>query len=79
MRACATPNTWASLLTLLMHPVLVVMHLRLTRREEWDAVREFGDRYRLSRLSGCSRQSRPPPLQRPGWVKEAWSFVGVHS
>jgi protein-S-isoprenylcysteine O-methyltransferase Ste14 len=29
-----------------MYPVLIVMYLRLARREERDAVREFGDRYR---------------------------------
>ena len=37
---------WPTLLTLLMYPVLIVMYLRLARREERDAVREFGDRYR---------------------------------
>ena len=33
---------WPTLLTLLMFPVLVVMQVRLTKREEWDAVRKFG-------------------------------------
>ncbi|MCP9804720.1 isoprenylcysteine carboxylmethyltransferase family protein [Cyanobium sp. T1G-Tous] len=36
---------WPTLLTLLMFPVLVVMQVRLTKREERDALREFGDRF----------------------------------
>jgi methanethiol S-methyltransferase len=37
---------WPTLLTLLMFPVLVVMYVRLTRMEERDTLREFGDQYR---------------------------------
>ena len=37
---------WPTLLTLLMFPVLVVMYIRLARREEQDAIAEFGDEYR---------------------------------
>ncbi|HEY4698032.1 MAG TPA: isoprenylcysteine carboxylmethyltransferase family protein [Gallionella sp.] len=37
---------WPTLLTLLMFPVLVYMYVRLARREEEDALREFGDGYR---------------------------------
>jgi protein-S-isoprenylcysteine O-methyltransferase Ste14 len=37
---------WPTLLTLVMFPILVIMYLRLARREEDDAVAEFGDEYR---------------------------------
>jgi protein-S-isoprenylcysteine O-methyltransferase Ste14 len=37
---------WPTLLTLLMFPVLVTMYVRLARREEKDALVEFGDTYR---------------------------------
>ena len=37
---------WPTLLTLLMFPVLVYMYVRLARREEEEALREFGDAYR---------------------------------
>jgi protein-S-isoprenylcysteine O-methyltransferase Ste14 len=36
---------WPTLLTLFMFPVLVVMYVRLARREEAEAVSEFGERY----------------------------------
>lgn len=36
---------WPTLLTLLMFPVLVWMYVRLARREEQDALAEFGDEY----------------------------------
>ncbi len=36
---------WTTLLTLLMFPVLVWMYVRLARREEREAVKEFGDAY----------------------------------
>ena len=36
---------WPTLLTLLMFPVLVWMYMRLARREEREAVEEFGDAY----------------------------------
>jgi protein-S-isoprenylcysteine O-methyltransferase Ste14 len=37
---------WPTLLTLLMFSVLVYMYVRLARREEEEALREFGDTYR---------------------------------
>lgn len=37
---------WPTLLTLLMYPVLVWMYVRLARREEQEALREFGEAYR---------------------------------
>jgi protein-S-isoprenylcysteine O-methyltransferase Ste14 len=37
---------WPTLPTLLMFPVLVVMYVRLARREEQDAIARFGDEYR---------------------------------
>ncbi len=36
---------WPTLLTLLMFPILVVMYVRLARREERDARAEFGEAY----------------------------------
>ncbi len=36
---------WPTVLTVLMFPVLVVMYARLARREERDALAEFGDAY----------------------------------
>ena len=36
---------WPTLLTLLMFPVLVTMYVRLARREEREALAEFGDAY----------------------------------
>ncbi len=36
---------WTTLLTLLMFPVLVWMYVRLARREEREALKEFGDDY----------------------------------
>jgi len=37
---------WPTLLTLAMFPILVTMYVRLARREERDALAEFGDEYR---------------------------------
>jgi protein-S-isoprenylcysteine O-methyltransferase Ste14 len=37
---------WPTLITLVMFPVLVFMYLRLARREEQDAIAEFGEEYR---------------------------------
>ena len=36
---------WPTILTLLMFPVLVVMYVQLARREERDALAEFGEAY----------------------------------
>ena len=36
---------WPTLLTLLMFPVLVTMYVKLARREEREALQEFGPRY----------------------------------
>lgn len=36
---------WPTLLTVLMFPVLVAIYIRLARREERDALREFGEAY----------------------------------
>jgi len=42
---------WPTILTVAMFPVLVIMYLRLAKREERDAFREFGDEY--SRYAAC--------------------------
>ena len=36
---------WPTLITLIMFPILVFMYVRLARREEQDAIAEFGDEY----------------------------------
>jgi protein-S-isoprenylcysteine O-methyltransferase Ste14 len=36
---------WPTVLTLLMFPILVTMYMRLARREEQEALEEFGDAY----------------------------------
>jgi protein-S-isoprenylcysteine O-methyltransferase Ste14 len=37
---------WPTLVTLTMFPVLVYMYVRLARREEREALAEFGEAYR---------------------------------
>ena len=37
---------WPTLVTLVMFPILVFMYIHLARREERDAIAEFGDEYR---------------------------------
>ena len=37
---------WPTVLTLAMFPILVVMYVRLARREEREAIAHFGDAYR---------------------------------
>ncbi len=37
---------WPTLITLVMFPILVYMYIRLARREEQDAIAEFGEEYR---------------------------------
>jgi protein-S-isoprenylcysteine O-methyltransferase Ste14 len=36
---------WPTLLTLVMFPILVVMYVRLARREEREVLKEFGETY----------------------------------
>jgi protein-S-isoprenylcysteine O-methyltransferase Ste14 len=45
---------WPTLLTLAMFPVLVVMYVKLARREEREALATFGDAYRdyMARVAG---------------------------
>lgn len=50
---------WPTILTLLMFPVLVVMYVRLARREEQDALAEFGEAY--------VRYAENTPAFIPGW------------
>jgi protein-S-isoprenylcysteine O-methyltransferase Ste14 len=38
---------WPTLITLAMFPILVTMYVRLAKREERDAIAEFGDAYRV--------------------------------
>ena len=59
---------WPTLLTLAMFPVLVIMYVRLARREEREVAAEFGQRYAeyvvrtpafVPRLPGLGEQSPP--------------------
>ena len=36
---------WPTLITLLMFPILVIMYIRLAKREELESLQEFGERY----------------------------------
>jgi protein-S-isoprenylcysteine O-methyltransferase Ste14 len=66
---------WPTLLTLIMFPVLVFMYLQLARREEREALAEFGDAYRaymrevpafVPRFSGANAPRRPPTGETGG-------------
>ena len=37
---------WPTMVTLVMFPILLAMYVRLARREERDAIAQFGDAYR---------------------------------
>ena len=37
---------WPTIITLVMFPILVWFYVRLARREEQDAIKEFGDKYK---------------------------------
>lgn len=59
---------WPTLVTLLMFPILVLVYMALARREERDAIAQFGEAYRvymaqtpafIPKFSGIS--SRPAP------------------
>ncbi len=52
---------WPTILTLLMFPILVWMYVRLARREESDALAEFGDEY--------ARYAQRTPAFWPTWNK----------
>ncbi len=54
---------WPTLLTLAMFPVLVAMYVRLAKREEDEALDEFGDAYR--------RYAAATPAFFPRWRREA--------
>jgi protein-S-isoprenylcysteine O-methyltransferase Ste14 len=60
---------WPTLPTLVMFPVLVYMYTRLARREERDALAEFGEQYaRYSAITPVfiPRLVRTPPSQTKG-------------
>ncbi|MGK2926258.1 MAG: methyltransferase family protein [Lysobacterales bacterium] len=59
---------WPTILTLLMYPVLVTMYVRLARREEGDARREFGadyERYAATVPAFFPRLGMRPTPQHP--------------
>jgi protein-S-isoprenylcysteine O-methyltransferase Ste14 len=67
---------WPTVVTLTMFPVLVFMYVRLAKREEREALTEFGDAYRaymrevpafVPRLSSTNVSGHePPPRARAG-------------
>lgn len=67
---------WPTLVTLTLFPVLVFMYVRLAKREERDALAEFGEAYRLymrdvpafvpRRSGGREEESIPPSHARTG-------------
>jgi protein-S-isoprenylcysteine O-methyltransferase Ste14 len=66
---------WPTLLTLAMFPVLVFMYVKLARREEREALAEFGDDYRaymrevpafVPSFSGVNAPGRPPTADSGG-------------
>ncbi|MCL5997994.1 MAG: isoprenylcysteine carboxylmethyltransferase family protein [Chloroflexi bacterium] len=61
---------WPTLLTLIMFPVLVFMYMRLARREEKEALAEFGDEY--ARYVASTPAFIPRSL--PGWSRR----LGTH-
>ncbi len=54
---------WPTLVTLVMFPVLVLMYLRLARREEREALAEFGDTY--ARYAAVTPAFFPKLVGRP--------------
>jgi protein-S-isoprenylcysteine O-methyltransferase Ste14 len=50
---------WPTLLTLLMFPILVIMYVRLAKREEREALAQFGEEY--------ARYTAQTPPFRPRW------------
>ena len=61
---------WPTLLTLLMFPVLVIMYVRLAKREEREALAQFGEEY--------ARYTAQTPAFRPRWrIDEAASRTRV--
>jgi protein-S-isoprenylcysteine O-methyltransferase Ste14 len=54
---------WPTLLTLVMFPVLVMVYIRLARREETLVIQEFSDEYRRYR---ARTPAFIPRLRDPG-------------
>ena len=66
---------WPTIITLIMFPILVTMYIRLARREEREALAEFGEAYaayvantpaffpRLSPVAAKPAPSNPHPLE----------------
>ena len=67
---------WPTVVTLTMFPVLVFMYVRLAKREEREALAQFGDTYRaymrevpafVARLFSTNASGyEPPPYARTG-------------
>ncbi len=63
---------WPTLLTLTMFPILVVMYVWLSRREEQESISEFGDTYReyaanvprfIPKISSLTKRGRYDPYE----------------
>ena len=68
-------NTWPTLPTLVMFPVLVIMYVRLAHQEERDALAAFGEvyaRYVATTPSFLPRLRRVEP--RETWLEPTRDF-----
>ena len=63
---------WPTIVTVLTWPILLLMYVRLARREEVDMERLFGDAY----LAYADRVPRFVPRLRPGRSSGVSSFAG---
>jgi protein-S-isoprenylcysteine O-methyltransferase Ste14 len=58
---------WPTIITLIMFPILVVMYLRLARREEQEALAEFGEAYaQYAAHTPAFFPRRPQPMTTGG-------------
>ena len=59
---------WPTLITLVMFPILVAMYVRLARREEREALAEFGESYQnyAAKTPAFLPRLIPHPINQPG-------------
>ena len=68
---------WPTLITLVMFPILVTMYARLARREEREALAEFGDVYAAYAVATHAFIPRwPSPSRQPRDITEEQQSIG---